>query len=306
MNETMVDIGAGQLAVLDYGGEPGAVPVLLVHSIGNCAVTWQFVTPAFGPRIHAYAYDMPGHGLSTAEVTTFDEAWGHLVELTRALGLDRPLLVAHDQATFLCTIAATQAPELFRGVVSFGGAILIDHDASREYVEFATSPTFAQMLRERFFLGATGTRVEEAKALVDRLVDRSENDWLLAGMRDGLRQEVERSLLHREDGTWLHRPAVETIQRMADLPDGTAITPGPDFYDGLTVPLWTVQLREGYENLTPEGAEFIAEHPLLRYAFLDANAWPQYDKPRQVAAMIERIALDPAAPLLESSLPRPA
>ena len=303
MNELTIEVEGGALAVIDHGGEPDAVPVLLVHSLGNCAATWQFVAPRLGSTIHAYAYDLPGHGHSTAQVDTFDNAWRHIVTLTRALGLQRPLLVAHDRATMLCSLAAMEAPDLFRGVVSFGGALLIDHEKCREEVEFAVSPAFGRILRERFLFGATGSTHAQAQELIDNLVGRGARDWLLAGMRDGLRAEVKRSMRYLPDGSWLHKPTVESVQTMVSIPDERPITPGPWFYDRLAVPLWTVQLGEGYETLTPEGAEFIAEHPLLRYAFLEANAWPQYDKPERVAAIIEQIALDPAARSLALAQP---
>ncbi|NYE01426.1 pimeloyl-ACP methyl ester carboxylesterase [Kineosphaera limosa] len=293
-----VDFGDGQLAVIDYGASaaPDAVPVLLAHSLGNCADTWQFVGPAFSDRIHAYALDLAGHGSSTATVRTFDDAWQQFIEVSRGLGLDRPVLVGHDQSTFQTSLAAMEAPQEFRAVVSIGGAVHIDYEKARQDIDFALLPTFADMLRERFLLGATGSGRQEADNLIEQLVGLSTQDWLLAGMREGLHTEVANSVEYFDDGTWLHKPAPEMVQRSVDVPDRRPITPGPWFYDRLTVPQWIVQLREGYEVLTPDGAEFVAEHPMLRHAYLDTTAWPQYDKPAELAAVIEAIALDPAGP----------
>lgn len=40
----------------------------------------------------------------------------------------------------------------------------------------------------------------------------------------------------------------------------------------------------------------------MRYAYLDSNAWPQYDKPDRVAAIVEQIAADPNADTLPETV----
>lgn len=301
MEERRIAVADGELAVIDHGGDPGAVPVLFVHSPGSCAATWQFVVRALSAGVHAFALDLPGHGYSTMPVRSFRDPCQAIATVVRELGLDRPLLVAHDQSTYFAALAVLENPDLVRGVIAFGGGVM-DDAGRQEWLDFLGSDTFAEMLRERFYFGVRGTTRQEAEALIDGFVGHAENDWLLAEMRAGLRTEVERSMEYAADGTWLHKPEVDTILTMARVPDEPGLLPGPGFYDRLTVPLWTIQLREGYETLSPDNAESIAAHPLMRYAYLDSNAWPQYDKPDRVAAIVEQIAADPNADTLPETV----
>lgn len=300
MQEWTVDVGSGVIAGIDYGTprtRPDAVPVVLVHSLGTCCVSWHDVAATLGPDVHAYAVDLPGHGRSTAEMTSWTDAWAHLSTVTRELGLDRPLLVAHDQSTYLSAVALRHDPTLYRGLVALGGTLMLDPEGGHEAQAFVLSDGFAPMLVERFRFGEIGVGEDAARALVEDMVARSERDWLLAALQAGLRREVERSIERRPDGTWRHKPPVEAVQRPFEVPPQSPDFPGPHFYDPLTVPLWLVRLGEGYEALTDEQLAQVQAHPWLRTTFLESGAWPQYERPGEVAALIDRLAADPDADL---------
>lgn len=298
MDELLIEVGtggSGHVAVRDYGGAPEAVPVLLVHTLGTCAVTWDLVASHLGPSVHAYAVDLPGHGHSTAAMARPQDAWAHLAAVVRELGLDRPLLVAVDQSSFLASVAMRSDPDLYRGLLTIGGMLFLDTEAAAESVTFARSDAFAELLKERFFFGVTGTTSQEADALVDELVARRERDWLLPDLGTGLRQEVQWSIRTRPDGSWLHVPEPESVLRQFDLPQDDPDFPGPHFYDPVTAPVWFVQLRGGHDPIPDADLARIEAHPLLRLAELDAGSWPQYEAPAQVAALVEHVALDPAS-----------
>lgn len=298
MKESRIEYGDGHLAVIDFGAdaEADAVPVLLVHSLGNSAYTWQFVGSSFGPAVHAYAIDLPGHGHSSASARAYDDAWQAMVATSRALRLDRPLLVGHEQSSYHCSTAAVQARDDFRGVVNLGGAIYTDYERGRQVIEFGMQPSFAEMMHERFLLGVRGRGQETADELIVQLTGAVDDDWLAPNMREGIRREVERSVEHYDDGTWLHKPTTTSVQTLIGVPDERPITPGPWFYDALAVPQWVIELRNGFEVLSAQDKLYIGDHPMMRHAYLDTTAWPQYDKPEAVAALLETIALNPAGP----------
>lgn len=289
--ERWVDYGAGRLAVYDHGGE--GTPVLFVHSLGPCAMTWNYVVPHLGAGVHAYALDLPGHGHSTVDPTDASDGWRAVEAVARGLDLDRPLLVAHHLAEHMATVAVRDNPDLFRGLVVLGGEFLLDTEKSREDIALALDPGMGEALRTRFRLGYTGTDPDSARELVDALVNDSDNDWLLGEMRRGLRAEVEHSVHIEPDGSWLHKPTLESVLAYFRLPEDSPLLPSPSFYEGLSVPLRMVHLRDGYESVSPQEAAIVAGHPMLHLAYLDSTAWPQYDKPQETAELILAVLADP-------------
>lgn len=286
---------SGSIAVRDYGGEPGALPVLFVHTLGTCAVNWDLVTEQLGRSVHAYSLDLPGHGRSSVAMARPQDAWEHIATVVRALGLMRPLLVAHDQASFPSSVAVRTHPELYRGLLTIGGMLFLDTEAAMEAIAFARSEAFAQHLRERFLFGVTGATPQEAEALVDAMVARRERDWLIPDLDTGLRREVERSIERHPDGSWLHRPEPESVLRLFDISPQDPNFPGPHFYDPVTVPVCFAQLSNGHDPIPPQDLARIEAHPMLRLVELDAGSWPQYEVPAQVAALVEQIAREPSS-----------
>lgn len=245
--------------------------------------------------MHAYAIDLPGHGHSTAAMARPHDAWEHLATVVRRLGLERPLLVAHDQASFPGSVAVRTHPDLYRGLLTIGGMLFVDPEAANEAAAFVRNDGFAETLKERFLFGVTGSTPQEAEALVDAMVARREQDWLIPDLDTGLRHEVEWSIERHPDGSWLHRPEPESVLRVFDISPEDPNFPGPEFYDPITVPVWFVQLRNGHDPIPPEAVAAIEAHPMLRLVELEAGSWPQYEVPEEVAALVERVAADPTA-----------
>lgn len=291
MAEVTVDYRGGTLAVIDHGGD--GIPVVFGHSVGVCAANWDVTVSYLGPGLHAYAVDLPGHGRTTVEPESAEDAWEPYVAVTRALGLDRPLLVVHDPSAGYGCVALRRYPDLFRGFIGVGGPLYFDREQAIEDVAFIQDPGMADLLRERFHLGESGNDEASAREYIDSSVARAGQDWLLDELQAGLRREVERYVARRPDGGWEHRPRIEAIQRLISLPPDDADIPGPHFYDPITVPVWTVVLRECYTTPRAEHLDAARALPHLRLAYLDSGPWPQYETPAELAALVEKVAADP-------------
>ncbi|GMA38292.1 hypothetical protein GCM10025883_03370 [Mobilicoccus caccae] len=281
--------------VKDAGSARAAIPVLLVHSTGMCAANWDLLAAELGDSVVAYAVDLPGHGRSSAEMRTAEDGWRHLPTVVRELGLDRPLLVTHENSAFVSTVAALESPDSFRGLVSFGGAVLDSTEAAVEAIAFVNSAGFAEVMTERFRFGETGSTPAQASALVHQLNERAQADWVSVEFGDRLLPEITRSLTFAPDGSWLHRPTIETIQAMYTLAEDHPYLPGPHFYDSLRIPVWTVVLSGGFEQPSAEAVALVDDHPLMRLVRMNAGPWPQYETPEVLARLIETLALDPEA-----------
>lgn len=301
--EHRVEVDTGELAIVEYqqagGRSPEAIPVLLVHSTGVCAANWDVLAENFGESVAVYALDLPGHGRSTAPMRTAEDGWRHLPAVVQALGLDRPLLVTHENSTFVSTVAALIAPESFRGVVSIGGAVLDSTEGAHEAITFVNSAGFVEEMTGRFRFGETGSTPAQAAALIEELNEQSKADWVTVEIGDRLRPEIERSVEYAPDGSWLHKPTIETIQGMFTLADDHPFMPGPHFYDDLRLPVWTVVVSGGFEQPTEEAVAMVQSHPLLRLGHLKSGPWPQYEQPEELARIIETLAADPHADTLE-------
>ncbi|HWQ14496.1 MAG TPA: alpha/beta fold hydrolase [Roseiflexaceae bacterium] len=106
------------------------MPMLLIHGIGDSALTWALVLRRLALGHDVYALDLPGHGLSGLppgrRYATLDEHTATVVGFVRQV-IGRPaLLVGNSLGGMLAVRAAWCAPELIRGLVLLnpGGAPL--------------------------------------------------------------------------------------------------------------------------------------------------------------------------------------
>ncbi|WP_353946553.1 alpha/beta fold hydrolase [Streptomyces sp. HUAS MG91] len=103
---------AGIRLSYEVSGPPDAVPLLLLHGLGEGAADWAPVAPAFARDHRVYALDLPGHGHS-------DWPGRYSLELMRddvaafldALGLDRTRVVAHSMGGVVAHLLAAAEPE---------------------------------------------------------------------------------------------------------------------------------------------------------------------------------------------------
>jgi 2-hydroxymuconate-semialdehyde hydrolase len=108
--------------VQDEGTGP---PVLLLHGFPTTHRLWRAVLPQLVTAgCRAVAPDLAGYGLSDADSEADigmarQARW--MIELAEALGLERPLLVAHDVGSAAAEIVAARSPERIRGLVIIDG-----------------------------------------------------------------------------------------------------------------------------------------------------------------------------------------
>ena len=85
-------------------------PVILIHGLGASAVTWRDNVAALALRHSVYAIDVPGHGDSDKPDSDYsiDTVTGWLLGFQRALGLERPALIANSAAGVVALNIATE------------------------------------------------------------------------------------------------------------------------------------------------------------------------------------------------------
>jgi pimeloyl-ACP methyl ester carboxylesterase len=112
-------------------GQPAqALPILLVHGIGDNALSWSIVMRLLARDHRVYAIDLPGYGLSGAPAgrrhATLGEMRDVLASFTREVIGQPALVVGNSMGGWLAVKLAWAAPELTRAIVLIdaGGAPL--------------------------------------------------------------------------------------------------------------------------------------------------------------------------------------
>ncbi|MDG2113820.1 MAG: alpha/beta fold hydrolase, partial [Actinomycetota bacterium] len=124
-----------------YYEEAGTgIPMLLQHTAGSHGTQWRhlFENPAITDRFRLIAYDLPFHGKSVPPVGRrwWEEQYkltGEFLrsiplQLSDALGLDRPAFMGCSVGGLLALDLAAKHPESFRAVISVEGALHIGGD----------------------------------------------------------------------------------------------------------------------------------------------------------------------------------
>ena len=284
VTEHQIPYGTGVLNVRDYGGQGPSV--VFVHAAGFCALAWDQVAEALGGRVRAVALDLPGHGASTAPMRTAADAWRSIVAVTEALELTHPLLVGLSQGSHACLAATLTRPEMFAGVVTFGGACVRSVENAEDEIAFYTSHAFADLLQQRFFFGVRGETRREADTLVDHIVVRLAKDWRVIGFK-GLREEILYSLRPHPEGGWVNLPVPATILTMISFSPDDRFYPAETLYRRLTVPVLIVQLADGLDREHAGRERTLAvENDLVSVRGLDAGEYPHYTRHHEVAGIV--------------------
>lgn len=287
MNITRHEIpyGSGSLTVRDYGGDGASV--LLVHSPGFCALSWDQVAESLEGHVRALAIDLPGHGASTAAMRRPEDAWRSVVAVSRAMELSSPLLVGLSQGVHTCLAATIEARDTFAGVVALGGSCVRSQDGALDEIAFYTSPQFKEMLRHRFAFGFSVETEREAEDLIEHMAARLATDWRVVGFK-GLRDEMRYSI--RPDpmgGGWVNLPTPETIQTTLGLDPESRYFPSEELYRHIDVPVVIVQLADGLDQeLSQRERDLAIANDLVSVRGLDAGEYPHYTRHHEVAAII--------------------
>lgn len=103
-------------------------PVVLIHGASGNLRDWTFdIAPQLAKQYRVLAFDRPGLGYSErAEGDTGDPATQArtLAAATRALGVERPILIGHSLGAAVAMAWALNEPDNVAGVVSVSGAVM--------------------------------------------------------------------------------------------------------------------------------------------------------------------------------------
>ena len=107
-----------ELKVLEWSDE--GVPLLLLHGFGNEAHIWDDFAPTVAPYYRTVALDHRGHGDSAWDEKRryeHDDMVADVECVTKALGIDRLVIVGHSLGGRIATLFAGRHPERMAGLV---------------------------------------------------------------------------------------------------------------------------------------------------------------------------------------------
>lgn len=123
-----VHLPATGLTVHLYESGPvGAVPVLLVHGLGDEADTWRHLLPLLSEEYHVLAPDLPGFGRSDKPDVKYSLPFflKAMAELLDVLGIQRTVLVGHSLGAGIAHSFALDHPERVQALVLIAGSLVM-------------------------------------------------------------------------------------------------------------------------------------------------------------------------------------
>jgi pimeloyl-ACP methyl ester carboxylesterase len=111
-----VSLARGPAALLDVGQGP---PVVCVHGLPGASRDFRWLFGPLAGRVRLIAIDLPGFGqtpIATAPDASPEGRAAFVLEVSDALGLDRPLLVGHSMGGVVVVAAAALRPTAIRGL----------------------------------------------------------------------------------------------------------------------------------------------------------------------------------------------
>lgn len=238
LSRLVVPTGVGAV-VVRAGRRTGAVAVVLLHGAAGSWSTWTPLIAASdrsdAPLQDVVALDLPGWGGSVERVPSLARLSASVVDVARALGYERWVVIGHSLGGFVALDVAARHPEetLGVGLVSAsGGAVM---DAVRHPVAGGLRlPWFAGMLLAMRLLRALGAaaarllRFLRGTGLLRLLarplfrhpsrVDRSVSDALADEIRPSAFVRAARAVRTYDDRRWRRIQApVRSVAGMHDV-----------------------------------------------------------------------------------------
>ncbi|NUP49724.1 MAG: alpha/beta hydrolase [Catenulispora sp.] len=170
-------------------------PVLLVHGAFEDSDTWQPLAALLARDHRVYALDLTGSGYS-ARVGPYTTAHlaAQLTGLATALGLDRPVLVAHSSGAAVAAEAVLESPHAYSGLMFLDGdALPIAHfGASWALGPFRTSVLRLALRSDWLIRTIYSAQCGPACPRLDAAgVDRFRRPYQVAGAEQGLWKMVD-------------------------------------------------------------------------------------------------------------------
>jgi pimeloyl-ACP methyl ester carboxylesterase len=182
MRAEYTEVG-GTLAFVEQHGDPGAAPVLCLHTAGQSGVQWRHTAPALAARGYRVVVpDLPGHGRSEpapgGPVTDLGAYAAWCLELADHLALARPAVVGCSIGGKIALDVAARAPQRLAGVVAMAADAWTGGRPSARGLRRELSDVAAPSRTDRTHLGTLavlGGRVPRARAELIATMHRRED-----------------------------------------------------------------------------------------------------------------------------------
>ena len=230
-----VPVPGGTISGRDFGG-PGP-DVILLHSVGYSIDAWAEFAPRLAEFARVAMFDMRGHGQSDCELEDPMDMVRDIPMVAQALGMEKPLVVAHMFGGGVAAILAATDPDFMGGLCLIDGPATGDQATYRELLHlFATKEVLATLV-ERVGLGRHGVGRESHEAFVEEMASRQAKDWLsMASGHERARATDLRVTRVAADGSWVRRPTIEGLKTIMLLPEDFPAHPGPSCSRGCACP----------------------------------------------------------------------
>ncbi|MFI8192157.1 alpha/beta fold hydrolase [Streptomyces sp. NPDC085946] len=286
-------VGDGVLSGVDFGGHGEGV--LLVHGSGHNAAAWRDVASHLVNECRPVAIDLRGHGQSRLGSTGPEQYWRDIGGVVTALAWDRPVLVGHSTGGYAVTAATAGGLVAPAALCIVDGVVLDDRDTSLAGHAGVRTTEAADRLRTMFRYGWKADD-DQLHAYVEQCVREAGEDWLNAGARPGLVEEVTRRSFLRCGRWWVRRPTVEEIATVAAVEPGVEVFPAVDVYDRLTCPMTIVLAEDGfYASRRDEVRAVVDAAPGRRLVDISSHHNVPMTRPADLAAIILDLVRDRAA-----------
>jgi non-heme chloroperoxidase len=165
-------------------GEPGGVPVLLLHGITDSWRSFEPVLPWLPGHWHTIAVSQRGHGGSARPAGGFGtrDFAADAAALIEALELPPVVVVGHSMGAAVALRLAIDRPELVRGVVAAGG-----------FASFSDKAELVAFIGSILALGDTVPR---------EVAERFQRDTLAGPVADGLIETMVDECLRTPAAVW--------------------------------------------------------------------------------------------------------
>lgn len=283
----------GVLSGMDFGGHGEGV--LLVHGSGHNAAAWMDVASHLVSECHPIALDLRGHGQTRLGSTNPEQYWRDIGSVVTALAWDRPVLVGHSTGGYAVTAATASGLVEPAALCIVDGVVLDDRNASiAEHADVRTTEA-ADRLRTMFRYGWKADD-EQMHAYVEQCVREAGGDWLNAGARPGLVEEVTRRSFMRCGHWWVRRPVIEEVAAVTAVEPDAEVFPAVDVYARLTCPMTIVLAEDGfYASRCDEVRAVVDAVPGRQLIGISSNHNVPMTRPADLAAIILDLVRDRAA-----------
>ena len=275
---------SGAFAARDYGGS--GRDVLLIHGTGHNLEVWAPLVELLRPKFHLTAFDMRGHGQTPADSASPEQYWRDIGPVSKALGLNKPLLVGHSTGGYAVTAYAASGGDC--SAIAILDGFTLDNRKTPEEAKGWYLPK--EQLWEMFRYGWKAGEAEKEE-YVAQVCAKAPGDWLNDGLDPALIAAfTSRSFLRAED-SWVRRPTMEEISIVANPDPTEGMYPSVDIYDKVAVPAAFVFATKGlYTNRRQDAEAAASKKPDRLFIPVEAAHNLHMQKPAEIAAGILKLS----------------